>query len=287
MASDDPYADRRRLNFAQAEGVEPLPTQLQLREISQQLRALLWELLYLSIKADVDERGDSWEAILYNFHVRRQFLPADRFDKHLHALVNPVRTIIYDGNYVNIFDFLQFVLRHPSCTSGFAEELDDIFTEARAAYAVLDDKTIIPKVSEEDSRTLERAFADLAAREFRGARAHLKEAASALIVGNYTNSVRESIHSVESVARTLEPSGKLSSALAQLERSAAIHGSLKRGFENIYGYTSDEKGIRHPLLEGPAAKVDETDAIFMIGACAAFVSYLIGKARAAGLLDKK
>jgi hypothetical protein len=33
------------------------------------------------------------------------------------------------------------------------------------------------------------------------------------------------------------------------------------------------------------ANVDETDALFMIGACAAFVSYLIGKARSADLLD--
>ena len=56
------------------------------------------------------------------------------------------------------------------------------------------------------------------------------------------------------------------------------------GFAAIYGFTSDEKGIRHPLLDDHTAKVDETDALFMIGACAAFVSYLINKARAAGLL---
>ena len=32
------------------------------------------------------------------------------------------------------------------------------------------------------------------------------------------------------------------------------------------------------------AGVDETDALFMIGACAAFVSYLINKSRGAGLI---
>ena len=46
----------------------------------------------------------------------------------------------------------------------------------------------------------------------------------------------------------------------------------------------DEKGIRHPLLDKGDAEVDETDALFMIGACGAFVSYLINKSRAAGLL---
>ncbi|MGQ0446262.1 MAG: hypothetical protein ACT4O2_14345, partial [Beijerinckiaceae bacterium] len=108
-----------------------------------------------------------------------------------------------------------------------------------------------------------------------------------LTAGNYTSSIRESIHAVESVARTLAPSGKLSEALAKLEKSAVIHGGLKKGFSSIYGYTSDEQGIRHPLLDDSQAKVDEADALFMIGACAAFVSYMIHKVRLAGLLTQK
>jgi hypothetical protein len=68
------------------------------------------------------------------------------------------------------------------------------------------------------------------------------------------------------------------------EGKIKIHRALKHGFGNIYGYTSDEKGIRHPLLDDEKANVDEADALFMIGACAAFVSYLINKARSAGLI---
>ena len=58
---------------------------------------------------------------------------------------------------------------------------------------------------------------------------------------------------------------------------------MKKGFENIYGYTSDEKGVRHALLEGKA-QVDREDAVFMLGACASFVTYFVGKARAGGLI---
>jgi hypothetical protein len=151
----------------------------------------------------------------------------------------------------------------------------------------VDGNTIVPIASEAERLTLNRAFADLAASEFHGARAHLRDAAAALTAGDYTSSVRESIHAVESVARSLWPSDKLSTALASLEKSAAIHGGLKSGFLAICGYTSDEQGIRHPLIDGPLANVAETDALFMIGACASFVSYLIGKARSAGLLKKK
>jgi hypothetical protein len=124
---------------------------------------------------------------------------------------------------------------------------------------------------------------DVAA-EFHGARAHLRNAGSELTAGNYADSIRESIQAVESVARVLEPSAKsLAPALAKLEKSVRIHHNLQAGFGQLYNFTSDEKGIRHQLLDKLGAKVDETDALYMLGSCAAFVSYLINKARQAWL----
>ncbi|QND42281.1 hypothetical protein HB770_10365 [Rhizobium leguminosarum bv. viciae] len=58
---------------------------------------------------------------------------------------------------------------------------------------------------------------------------------------------------------------------------------MKQGFLRIYDFTSDEKGLRHSLLDKEASDVDESDALFMLGACSAFVSYLVAKARAADL----
>jgi hypothetical protein len=54
----------------------------------------------------------------------------------------------------------------------------------------------------------------------------------------------------------------------------------------LYGYTSDEKGIRHPLLGSDVAKVHMPEAVFMYGACAAFITYLVARAREVGLLTK-
>ena len=150
----------------------------------------------------------------------------------------------------------------------------------------MDGKTIIPIASEAEGLTLERAFSDLATGEFHGARKHLTEAGVLLTSGEFSSSVRESIHAVESVARTLTETGMLKDALLKMEKSLNIHPGLKNGFNSIYGYTNDEKGIRHPLLDDPHPNVDEPDALFMIGACAAFVSYLIHKARLAELLQK-
>ncbi len=294
--SDDPYADRKSLTFEQAEGIDPLPTQLQPKRISQELTAVLWAAVYASLTRTIrrDDLGFSvatigpeWSKIMFDYHVFHEHMAADDYNNDAGRLIQTAKGIMYSGQYFRIFGFIQFVLRHENRPPQFTEAIEGALKLARAGYRIVDWDTIIPIASEAERSTLERAFADLATSEFHGARAHLREAGITLTAGDYTASIRESIHAVESVARSLEAAGKLSNALAILEKSAAIHGGLKSGFLSIYGYTSDEQGIRHPLIDGPSAKVDETDALFMIGACASFVSYLIGKARSAGLLKKK
>jgi hypothetical protein len=177
------------------------------------------------------------------------------------------------------------VLRHEDKPLQLEIDVANALRKSRAAYAVFESDTIIPIGSDAERETLARAFTDLAASEFNGSRAHLRNAGSELTAGNYGPSIRESIHAVEAVARVLEPGAEtLGPALSKLEKSARIHSALRKGFSNLYGFTSDENGIRHALLDEPVAQVDETDALYMLGSCAAFVSYLINRARQAGLL---
>jgi hypothetical protein len=285
----DPLEARKRITFEQAEGAEALPAQLKPKEISPRLRALLWEAIYLSLERShiSVHRGseflEPWANIFYVLHVDREHGMVDEFQNDFHRLAQKTKTTIATGNYVQVFGWIQYVLRH-GAPGDFAERIQDALTGARAAYRVVDGDTIAPFGSEAEAQTIERAFADLATTEFHGARRHLRNAAEALTAGKSADSIRESIHAVESVVRVLEPKGDFSKALENLDAKAKIHTALRRGFTSIYGFTSDEKGIRHPLLDDPASKADETDALFMIGACAAFVSYLINKARVAGLL---
>jgi hypothetical protein len=81
------------------------------------------------------------------------------------------------------------------------------------------------------------------------------------------------------VCRKISNEKTFKDALNKIKERHKIHPSLEAGFIKIYSYTSDEKGIRHALIEEPEANVDETDALFMFSACVAFVSYLINKSR--------
>jgi hypothetical protein len=293
MPANRDLPHRKTLTFEQAEGIEPLPSQLARGQISQEFRAVLWRALSTEFERhqDYTAYGDHlldapWSIILADAHVFR-YHRLDKFHRDYHDAVASVRTIIEKGSWSDVLGWLEFVLKHPRCPGQFATSVARLMAGCRLAYRVVDGCVICPISSETERETLERAFADLKVTEFGGARAHLRNAVTELTAGNYADSARESIHAVEATARVLQPRGSLSGALALLEKSADIHPALKQGFGKLYGYTRDEKGIRHPLLDDGTAKVDETDALFMIGACAAFVSYLINKGRSAGPLSTK
>ena len=64
-------------------------------------------------------------------------------------------------------------------------------------------------------------------------------------------------------------------SLNQLRNQGLLeHPALHQGLEKLYGYTSDEQGVRHSLLDQGQSNVGQDEAVFMLGACASFASYL-------------
>jgi hypothetical protein len=92
---------------------------------------------------------------------------------------------------------------------------------------------------------------------------------------DYRNSIKESISAVESAAKiiTALPNATLAQATKAIDQRHSLHASFKKGILQLYGYTSDEGGIRHSLTE--ATNIDEADARYMLVSCSAFANYLI------------
>lgn len=67
---------------------------------------------------------------------------------------------------------------------------------------------------------------------------------------DYRNSIKESISAVESLSKILTNKSKatLKEALNEIEKSTKLHPAFKNALSQLYGYTSDEGGIRHGLL---------------------------------------
>ena len=94
---------------------------------------------------------------------------------------------------------------------------------------------------------------------------------------DYRNSIKESISAVESHVRiTLGvDKGTLGDLLKHIDQKAPMHPALREAFSKLYGYTSDEGGIRHGLTEN-SREVTFEEAKFMLVACSAFINYVRG-----------
>ena len=289
--------DRTKLTFSQAEGIDPLPQPAALGELSRQARVSLWDIIYgrldeaaaspdwLHSKAYIME---PWETILLHYHIHLH-KPADEFSSDYEARTSEIKKLFLHDAYNHVFDFLQVVLRHPSTPHEFCDSVASVLKDCMCAYTVIEDgPTIVPISLPEQRKAIQDAFRVLKPGLFKGARSHLCKSAECIKNGDLAGSVRESIHAVESVARRLNADAEksLKPALDALSQKAPLHPAFKRGIENLYGYTSDEDGIRHALL-GEQGKVDIDDAVFMFGACTSFTAYLVNKARTAGLLKQE
>ena len=58
-----------------------------------------------------------------------------------------------------------------------------------------------------------------------------------------------------------------------------LHPALESAWNNLYGYTSAEDGIRHSLTDMDENSITFADAKYMLVSCSAFVLYLLELAR--------
>ena len=278
--------DEARLSFSQAQGYEETPGPLRLEELPRETRTQIWNQIFSHLKEStrIDEFdygsyvGGDWSDILQATHVKFHNSTLDEWTTEFETNRSKLREFVESRPFNKVFDLIQFVLRHPRCPRGFIRDMKRTFAECRLAYTIDfgPPPTIIPAVTPEEGDAVVGALRTLRDAGLNGSAVHLRKAAACINAGDWAGSVRESIHAVESVARQLDPeaSATLGPALSSLEKQGKLHPALKDAFSKLYGYTSDEQGIRHALLYRANAQVGQDEAVFMLGACASFASYL-------------
>lgn len=160
-------------------------------------------------------------------------------------------------------------------TNELVAALNFDFKRLNFAYRIIDGK-FIEITSEEEIAAIKKALDD----NTDGVREHLDKAiehCSRRPVGDFRNSIKESISAVEVVCRKKTGANTLGEALKNLEKNGvAIPQLLRVSFEKLYAYTNNEEtGIRHGLMDSEGTYTPGSDeAIFMIVSCSAFINYL-------------
>ncbi len=277
---------KRYVPFSQRTGLEPLPPQLKLGEVSAEVRRLLYYYVSLEIGRESYATyngavfNDKWKRVAMDLHVLFFKEPVEKFGHSAYENAQRLNVFMQRAKIGALFDLVEFFIQHPGCSGELKRELASAFVTARAAYRVFDSRHIAAIGTEEQAAAFERAIADAEGKNAAAARNQLIAAGIALRNSDWAGCVRESIHAVEAIAVRLAPGADtLGAALKVLERRGHLHGGLKAAFASLYGYSSDEEGVRHALVFGDEAQVDEADALFMLGACASFASYLLARGK--------
>jgi len=277
--------------FSERIGAVEIPKMIQLEGMNDALRNTIWNFLI-----SLFEEGDSswWRAARHIAQFFRK-APVDEIPPTDFYCREEIKSYFYSLHWYEVYDLVEFISenhRHIYQYTNWNKAkiqtvFNKIFETELAGYRFVSEQ-LVPISNAAETASIESAI-DIASRTgLSGAQTHITTALQLLAKRpnpDYRNSIKESISAVESVAKQLGSSEAhgLSGALDELAKKAPIHGALKAAFTKLYGYTSDESGIRHAMLEESNVGYDE--AKYMAIACSAFVNYLATKAQETGLFN--
>ena len=206
--------------------------------------------------------------------------PLDTLPSDVQKVASHLRQWFFEtAKWFDIYDFIEFVADEIR-DDKFDKACNFILEREVAGYRLVD-HLITPITDAHELAAIATGIEAAKTARLAGVAEHLHTALDMLSDRrnpDYRNSIKESISAVESLAKIIsgDPKAELGPALDAIEAKTPFHGALRAGFKSLYGYTSDEGGIRHALLDSPS--VDFADAKYMLATCAAFVNFLVTKA---------
>lgn len=264
------------MRFSQRIGKRPIQTVLQIEGMNDDLRVSLWNLLDILIWQDEefldiysrDNIKDFSSSLWFNFFKK----PVDTIPEYNFEIIQQLRKFFFSAHWFDVYDFIEFVINSLS-KKDISTSVNIVLERELAGYRFISG-SFIPVTDKQEIEAINQATK---AGPFAGVEAHIRTAIDHLSRKqdpDYRNSIKESISAVESLAKELtsNPKATLGDALATLEKRGNMHPSLKRSLSALYGYTSDEGGIRHAMLDEP--ELSAADAKFILIACSAFINYM-------------
>lgn len=264
------------MRFSQRIGKRPIDTILQIEGMNDDLRISLWNVLDLVvwtndrfIKEYSQYNIKTFSSNLwFNFYKK----PVDTIPYYNSEIIQNMRKYFFSAQWYDVYDFIEFVINSIK-DKDISTPINIILERELAGYRLISG-SFVPVTDKQEIDAIRQATE---AGPFAGVEAHLRSAIDHLSRKqdpDYRNSIKESISAVESLAKELtkNPKATLGDALSTLEKRGEMHPSLKRSLSALYGYTSDEGGIRHAMLEEP--KLSAADAKYILIACSAFINYM-------------
>nr|MBC7611566.1 hypothetical protein [Pseudopedobacter sp.] len=286
------------MRFSQRNGISAIEKSIQLDCMDEELKNSLWNVLKLLILDNIRNRTNQYTtlnpfkqftiSLWHNFYK----LPIDEIPYDSNDARAYIRIWFFQADWYEIYDFIEFsfeLVRNSNYeikTDKIEEKFNTVLEREFSGFRFIKG-IIVPITNKEEIGEITSVLKITSSfTALSGCNIHLENALDKLSDRknpDYRNSIKESVSAIESVAKIISNNAKdsLGASLDKIKGKIKIHPALERGFKQIYGYTSDEDGIRHALTEESTCGFE--DAKFMLVSCSAFINYLISKSEKAGI----
>jgi len=273
------------MRFSERYGFKRVRDVVQIDSIDVRLRNGLWSLLTIHVWNHVNRRyvlrqppNDLVYALCQRLWVEYFAESVADLEALWQNTLDKLQEYFYSCEWYEAYDFVEFIANNfgrPGFRNDFVSQCNALLEREVSAYRFVDGR-IIRITEQEQIDEIEQAIGNAVG----PVRAHIRQALALLAdrdQPDYRNSIKESISAVEAlVAKTVgADKGTLGQLIKKLEEMVALHPALSKAFSQLYGYTSDEGGIRHAMLESDTVKFE--DAKFFLVICSAFVNYVDAK----------
>lgn len=280
-------------SFSQRIGAKPVPPIVQLESMDDDLRNSLWNFIY-AIGNSTNHDSRRWIDIAVSLAINVRKSPVDEVSRIYNQRARDwVKEYFIKSPWYVRYDIVEHMttnIRHfrsDRTPEQIANAANKVLEQEQSGYRFIGGQ-LAPISNEIELGEIAQGIEQAANAGLSGANEHLRKAVSLISAKpdpDYRNSIKESISAIESIAKVIgnENSSGLKGALDELSKKTKIHGSLSEGFKKLYGYTSDEGGIRHAITSDDQCPGFE-EAKYMLVSCSAFANYLISKARNSGII---
>jgi hypothetical protein len=264
---------------------------LQTASTNEALRNTIWNWIYSVIHKQLGDHTEVFRWLAEHFFkTPTRDVPDESFNDGINWLEQRYKLL----QWYDIYNLVEFIVDYvdlfPNKFVGGRQAMilyvNSLLERERSAFRFVAG-ALSPLTNEVETTAVSSAIEFSSAKGLKGVYDHLSTAVNCFSLRpepDYRNTIKEAVSAIESVAKLItgKDSGGLKEALKELETHIPIHGSLKQGMLNLYGYASDEDGIRHAIVEDKNVSFDEAKLALVI--CSGLVHYLIAKADVAGLL---
>lgn len=272
--------------FSQRKGLKPLQKAIQRESLDQETRNKLWSGIKLTV-LDHYYGPDYYTGVKFNetkqVYQLINVLWLNYFSKPIDTIpeyeevYKIIRDYFFRCEWNEALDFLEFIAKNiPNDWQESLIKISNTFLTAESsAYRFLKDEIV--EISDENEMNAVEEVLDSKQPYV----LHLSRALELLSdrkTPDYRNSIKESISAVESICRAITKNEKacLSDCIKEIKKKHSLHPAFEQVLLKLYGFSSDEGGIRHSLTE-QSIEISYSDAKYMFMLCVSFINYLKGK----------